>query len=364
MNRTLSFCVAMLACCVALMTSSCSSNDKWHVEATVNGAAGKTALLEVSDNGRWHIIDSVKIDNDGKCKFGVKRSEYPDIYRLTVDSKSVYFPIDSTETVTVAADYADMATKSTIAGSKSAEMMQEINANIAEALASASPKEVVADNALKRRLAELIQTDWSGISAYYLINKTIGNEHLYNPSIAFDRGIISAVANAYINIKPNDPRTKLLEALALSNRRAYGQGTPIKALEIYFPEVNLKDFNKTEQSLSALWDKSKVLILNFTAYTADESPAFQLALGEVYKKYHDRGLNIYQVGCDPEEYRWRMAAENIPWTAVYCSSQDAEQLLRYNVTSLPTTFVIDGSGEHIERVEDIAKLDSTVAKYL
>ncbi len=363
MNRTLSLCVTMLLCCVAVI-SSCSSGDKWHVKATVDGAEGKTALLEVSDNGRWHIIDSVKIDNGGKFEFGVKRYAYPDIYRLSIDSRSVYFPIDSTETVTVTADYADMERNSTISGSNSADLMQKINAKIAEALAGASAKDVVNDAALKRSLAEMIQHDWSGITAYYLINKTIGSEHLYNPAISFDRSIIAAVANAYLNAKPDDPRTGLLENLAVSNRRAYTPGTPVNAVEIYFPEIILKDYNSNEQSLSELWDKSKVTVLNFTAYTAEESPAFQLVLGEVYKKYHDKGLNIYQVCCDPEEYRWRMAAENIPWTAVYCSGNDAEQLLRYNVTALPTTFVIDGSGEHLERVEDISKLDSIVSKYL
>lgn len=363
MNRKFSLCVTMLICCVALL-SSCSSNDKWHLKADISGAAGKTALLEVADNGRWHVIDSVRFDNGDKCEFGIKRSAFPDIYRLTIDSQSIYFPIDSTETVTVSANIADMDIKSTIAGSPSADTMQKINAAIADALTASSPKEVVNDTVLKRKLAEWVQDDWSGIVAYYLINKTIGSERLYNPAIAFDRGIISAVANSYINSKPDDPRTKLLESLALSNRRAYAPGTQIKALEIYFPEVTLKDFNGKEQSLSELWGKSGAIILNFTAYTADESPAFQLALGEVYKKYHDKGLNIYQVGCDPEEYRWRMAAENIPWTAVYCSSDNAEQLLRYNVTSLPTTFVIDGSGEQIERVEDISKLDAIVGKYL
>lgn len=363
MNRIISLCATMLLCCVAIL-SSCKSDDKWHAKACIYGAEGKTALLEVSDNGRWHIIDSVKIGKSGELSFAVNRSLYPDIYRLSVDSKSIYFPIDSTETVNIEAAFADMDAKSSISGSSSAETMQKINALIADALAKSTPQQIVSDAALKRSLAELVQNDWSSISAYYLINKTIGSQHLYNPANAFDRGIISAVANAYISRKPDDPRTKLLENLALTNRRAYTKGTPITALEIYFPEINLKDFNKKEQSLTELWDKSKVLVLNFTAYTADESPAFQLALGEVYNKYRDKGLNIYQVGCDPEEYRWRMAAENIPWTAVYCSATDAEQLLRFNVTSIPTTFVIDGSGEHIERVEDISKLDATVAKYL
>ena len=363
MNRTLSLCAALLTSSIAIL-SSCSNGDKWHVKATINGADGKTALLEVSDNGRWNVLDSATIDGNGKCAFDMQRTEYPDIYRLTVEDHAVYFPVDSTETVTINADFAKMDVNSTISGSKSAESMQQINDAIAQALAAASPKDIVNDAQLKRNLAQLVQDDWAGISAYYLINKTIGNERLFNPAIAFDRGIISAVANAYINAKPNDPRTKLLESLALSNRRNYGQGTPIQAFEIYFPEITLADFNKKEQSLSELWKNSKVTILNFTAYTAVESPALQLLLGEVYKKYHDRGLNIYQVGCDPEEYRWRMAAENIPWTAVYCAEEDASQLLRYNVTALPTTFVIDASGEHIERIEDLTTLDAIVAKYI
>lgn len=363
MKRTISLCLSVLLCCVAILTS-CTSGDKWHVEASIDGAAGKTVILEVSNNGRWHVIDSTTIDNNGKCEFGVKSSEYPDIYRLTIDSKSVYFPIDSIETVTINANIADMGSRNTIAGASSADLMQKINTTIADALAKATPEEVVNDAALKRQLAEMIQQDWSSINAYYLINKTIGSKRLFNPANSFDRGIISAVANAYITNKPNDPRTKLLEEMAIVSRRAYAPGTPINAVEIYFPEITLKDFNNQDQSLSALWEKSEVTILNFTAYTAEDSPAFQLVIGEVYNKYHDKGLNIYQVGCDPEEYLWRMAAENIPWTAVYCSSSDAQQLMRYNVTSLPTTFVIDGSGEHIERVEDITKLDAIVAKYL
>lgn len=353
----------MLLCIVAILTS-CSSGNKWQVNAKIDGAAGKTALIEVSDNGLWHVIDSVKIGNDGEFKFKAERSLYPDIYRLTVDSKSVYFPIDSTETVNVTANLADMDVRSTISGSASADMMQKINNTIADALSKSTPGEIANDSTLKRQLAKIVQSDWSSIAAYYLINKTIGDRHIYNPAIAFDRGIISAVANAYITQRPDDPRTHLLEEIATSNRRAYGKGTAIQATVTPFPELELKDFNGNIQKLSDLWGNSKVIVVNFTAYTAENSPAFQLAMGEVYNKYHDKGLNIYQVSCDPEEHRWRMAAENIPWTAVYCPSGDASQMLRYNVTSLPTTFVIDSTAEHIERVDDITTLDATVAKYL
>lgn len=363
MNRYLSHSAALLLCVVAILTS-CSSGNKWQVNAKIDGAAGKTALLEVSDNGQWHVIDSAKIDGDGEFKFKVERSLYPDIYRLTVDSKSVYFPIDSTETINVSANFANMDVRNTISGSASADMMQKINTALADALENSAPEKIAGDSLLKRELAKIVQADWSGIAAYYLINKTIGDRHIYDPAISFDRGIISAVANAYLSLRPDDPRTHLLEEIATSNRRAYGKGTTMSATVMPFPELELKDFNGNLQKLSDLWSGSKAIVVNFTAYTAENSPAFQLALGEVYNKYHDKGLNIYQVSCDPEEHRWRMAAENIPWTAVYCPSDDASQMLRYNVSAIPTTFVIDGTAEHIERVEDITELDSIVAKYL
>lgn len=363
MNRIITFCSSLLAVS-SLSLLSCSSNDEWKVNGEIAGANGKTAILEVSDNGSWHVIDSVKIKDNGAFSFEVQRSLYPDIYRIGVEGKQIYFPVDSTETVTVTASFDNMDRRSTISGSQSADMMQAINTRIADALENAPADSVLRDAALKRQLAEIIQPDWSNISAYYLINKTIGQNPLYNPSNSFDRGIISAVANSYKTAKPDDPRTAMLEQLAISQRRAYSPGVAVEAEQVFFPELNMKDFHKKDQSLTELWKNSKVVIVNFTAYTAENSPALQMVLGEVYNKYHDKGLNIYQVGCDPEEYRWRIAAENIPWTAVYSSPEDASQLLKYNVQEIPLTFVIDASGEHFERVSDLNELDATVAKYL
>lgn len=360
--RKLTFLTMLAALAVSL--ASCSKGGKATVKASIYGAEGKTALLELANNGSWDIVDSAKVSGNSSLSFDIQRATYPDIYRLTVDGKSVYFPVDSTETVTIDAAFADMDTRSSIAGSADAEMMQKINDGLNAALAASPAAEVLADKDLKRQLASIVQSDWSSIAAYYLINKTIGNQRLYNPANAFDRNIIAAVANSYLEKKPDDPRTALLENIALSHRRAYTPGTPVEAQEIMFPELSLKDVNGNVRTLGEVWDGSKAVIVSFTAYTAEESPAYQLALGEVYSKYRDRGLSIYQVSCDSEEYRWRMAAKEIPWTAVYCAPDDAAQILRYNVQALPTTFVIDGSGEHFDRIGDIADLDATVARYL
>ena len=42
----------------------------------------------------------------------------------------------------------------------------------------------------------------------------------------------------------------------------------------------------------------------------------------------------------------------------------ADNLLRYNVTTLPATFIINRNGELVERIEDITRLDSAIKRYL
>lgn len=68
---------------------------------------------------------------------------------------------------------------------------------------------------------------------------------------------------------------------------------------------------------------------------------------------------------DEDEYAWKQAAKNLPWITVYNSVADGGKVLRqYNVAQVPTTFVFNREGELVERVLDIADLDSAVAKVM
>ena len=108
-----------------------------------------------------------------------------------------------------------------------------------------------------------------------------------------------------------------------------------------------------------------MLVLNFTAYTAPESPAFNLELAKVYDQYRERGLEIYQVAIDADEFQWRESAANLPWITVYNTPSDGTAALRnYNVGALPATFVINRDGELVERIDQVNRLGAAVARYL
>ena len=130
-------------------------------------------------------------------------------------------------------------------------------------------------------------------------------------------------------------------------------------------EINLFDNAGKAHSLLELTESGKVVLLNFTAYTAEDSPAFNVALNKVYEKYHQQGLEIYQVSVDNDEYTWKQTAKNLPWITVLNNIADGGEVLnKYNVVSIPTIFLFNRNGELVSRVTDINTLDSEIARLL
>lgn len=349
----------------AVTITACSDSNSWTVKGDISGANDKTILVQASDNGRWYTLDSIKTGKSGKFNYSHKAAGFPDIYRLSLDGRSIYFPIDSIETVTISADTAAFDTGYTLSGSQLAENMMNIDRRIMTAVAAGT--QVASDEQLKRELTQQLLADPAGILSYYIINKNVGGKPIFNPVDKNDNKVIGAVANAYNIMRPADPRTSYLKRLYLSNRPRIETNEPgdtLHAREIKAFEINLYDNRGTRHSLLEELGKGNIVILNFTAYAADESPAFNIALNKVYEKYHANGLEIFQVSLDDNEHVWKSTAANLPWITVLNSVADNTVILNYNVQSLPTTYIFNRNGELVERVDDITTLDKAVAGYM
>ncbi len=205
--------------------------------------------------------------------------------------------------------------------------------------------------------------DPAGIVSYYILNKKLNGKPLYDPTNKTDIRIIGAVANAFDQYRPNDPRTAYLKRLFLSSRQPSATQT-VTAEEVPLIDILLYDDKGQMQKLSDAAAANKVVVLNFTVYGAEAAPAYNIELNKAYERFHDRGMTIYQVSVDPDEYVWKQAARTLPWITVYNpSTASAENLLKYNVTALPTTFIV-ANGEIAERVDDITTLQQSLARYL
>ncbi len=351
----------LLIAASATLLASCSQETHWNVSGNITGADGQLLTLERSYNGRWNVVDSVRLSDKGDYSLKAVPAGYPDIYRVALDGRPAYFPIDSIESITLNANAANFASAYKLSGSTEAELFNSLNDNVNAAL-KRNQTNAASDSILKANLSEIVFDNMGSIVAYYIINKEINGKRIFNPADKKDLRIIGAVVNSFATLRPNDPRTRSLKEQYLMWRRATAEATTtVEATEIGFPEIELNDSKGNKRSLTSLVGKGKPVILNFTAYEAESSPAFNVVLAEIF---NNGDAEIYQVSVDKNEYLWREAAKNIPWTAVHNSPRDGDQVLtNYNVSVIPTTFIIGRDGKLKERIADITKLHEQIKKY-
>lgn len=350
-----------------LLLFSCESGKEWKLNGTIGNAPESTLVVQASDNGRWYTLDTVMTDKDGDFSYRHVAAGYPDIYRLNLGDKSIYFPIDSVETISITADADNYDTDYTISGSTAADMMMAVDKRIRETVSAKGNVAAVSDSLLKRELGGMIIGDPAGIVSYYIINKQVNGQRIFNPDNNRDNKVIGAVANAFNEYRPTDPRTRYLRAIYLAHRPSVRSTEPldtVHATEIGFFDIDLTDNTGATHTLSDVVNRNKVVVLNFTAYLADWSPAYNLELAKAYEKYHNSGLEIYQIGLDEDEFQWKQSAKNLPWITVYNpTTTGADLLMKYNVQVLPATFII-ANGELVKRVDDVTVIGNDIAANL
>ena len=355
----------LLMMTVLAALTACDGN-KFHIDGTIEGASDTTTLvLEQSSNGEWLIVDSVKVGNNGKFSVSAPAPEVPNIYQLRLGDQSICFPIDSLDHITITAKLPHLSADYTIAGSEHAEQVMKIDK---EAMKFAGGKGTAADlQTWKDKLARQIVADPSGIVAYYVINKYIDGKPLFDPLNDNDLRIIGAVANSFNSFRPDDPRTNYLVNVLLDGqrrRRAMSAANDtVYADYASLIDIKLQDNNGKEQTLSGTAAANRIVLLDFTAYTTEISPQLNKLLNDIYQQYHNSGLQIYQISVDQDNVAWRRAAQNLPWITVFDPmSINSQNIGAYNVTGIPTTFIIKNS-EIVERVEDASRLKAAVGKY-
>lgn len=357
----LSFVVCLCAC----------SDGKFSVDGTLKEAPqGAVLYLEEANNGNWYLVDSLQVKTSGDFAFEVESPEFPNIFRLRYKQESIYFPIDSLDHIRITTSAKNYIEGAAIEGSDNAKTFLKIDK---QALQFANGKGTEAElEGWKRKLAQQLIADPAGIVAYYIINKYIDGQPLFDPRRDFDFKIIGAVANAYNSFKPNDPRTQyMVEQLkaGMAVRRAQrNELDTVYAEMTNLIEIKLQDDKGVDQSLKQVTSQGKVVLLNYTIYSAQFTPAFNKMLNDVYTKLKPRGFEIYQVGLDPSEVNWLRIAKTLPWITVYePGGERGKSVSAYNVTGVPTIFIFDRKGEVVQRITNVgsaAELEAIIAKYL
>lgn len=353
------------ALAAASLLAACSSTPHWTLRGEIPTDEPVDVVIESLTFNGWQPIDTVTTEASGKFEYEGVPKGYPDIYRLALPGgETAYFPIDSLETISIVKSGDSWR----LAGSSSASIITSADSLVNACIASNGVEATLNDSILKRELATILLNDPKSVGAYYIVNKRIGGKSIFDPAKKHDLRMIGAVANAYTASRPDDPRTREISNIYMAGRRAtmsVFRSDTLVAEEIGHHELLLYDNKGQQRSLNKVVDDNRLTLLNFTVYGANESPAFNILLNDVYKRHHDAGFEIYQVSVDPDETTWRRAAEALPWITVYSSPvSESANLMKYNVSQIPTSFLINRDGEILERIDDVADISAAVKRHM
>ena len=379
---------------LALLTVACQPKvDRFTLNGQIAEADGKTLYLDHMGLDKVEVIDSVKLDAEGKFCFNpVAPEDCFDFYRLRIDGKVVNLAIDSTETVTVTASLPVMQIAYMIEGSENSVKLKELvmtQMSLLQDLRRLSSQYRSPDPTnLQLQVNELvdvykseIMTDYifpapNSPCAYYALFLSINGQMLFNPqNNRQDAKCFAAVATQMDIHYPEAVRTTHLHNVALKGmaKTSPSRNNQVSeeviqqfeslVVETGLIEIELPDCQGRMQKLSD--QKGKVILLDFTAYKTEYSPNYTLMLKNLYNKYADQGFNIYQVSVDNDESFWMNTALNLPWICVRDESSVYSTYLKsYNVQQLPAAFLIDRDGNITDRPDKTDELDSKIAKLL
>ena len=375
---------------VAVLGMASCNEKKFHVNGTIGNAADSTLYFEnMSLNGPV-VVDSVKLSADGTFAFDDKAPTAPEFYRLRIAGQIINIAIDSTETVSIKAEYPGMASQYEVSGSEECSRIKELTLmqmSLQTQLNAIANNPQLGADAVNDSVARVIEayktrvkTDYifkepMKASSYFALFQTLnaGGQSvlIFNPrSSEQDVKVFAAVATSWDTFYPNEERGENLHNIAIEgmkdiriikSKQAQGVIAADKVNTTGIIDFTLTDNKGQESRLSSL--QGKVVMLDFHLFAGEKSLQRIMMLRELYNKYHAAGLEIYQVSVDSDEHFWKTQTAALPWICTRVDD-DSRVLQLYNVQQVPTFFLLDRNCNVVKRDAQIKDIEAEIKALL
>lgn len=372
-----------------LLLTSCSDMPEFNVKGNISNADGEMLYIEHSDVIGNIPLDSVRLNANGNFNFDIKQYDNPEFFRIRVGNKFINFVVDSTETTKIRADYNKMEKEYEISESENNLKIKELSLKLNKIQADIDG---LMEQAVNKKLAVQVFNDSvanmmvrfkddikfnyifkapNKMFAYYALFMRINDFLLFDPyNSREDVKCFAAVATSMDQKYPHSDRARHLTNLTLrgmKNTRRDSEKT------IYIPEekvsetgiidISLLDAKGNTIKLSE--QKGKVVLLDFTVQQSTVSVGHNMMLRELYDKYKDAGLEIYQVSLDADEHYWRQTTENLPWLCLRDPNGIYSPLIdTYSVQTLPTMYLIDRQNNLDKKYTEVEELKKGIERLL
>jgi glutathione peroxidase-family protein len=343
-----------------------SEEYKAYISGCLTGYAGESISLEVDEKSGRNVVASTTIDESGRYSFEVENeSAAPVLYYLTCDRYSVPLIVSPDESIEVNSE-GDILKNYTVSGSHESELLRTFNKEYIELRAELMA--ILADlegadadtqeqlmkryqavyNELKRNQISFIIENKATLAALCVLYQRLPNEQYLSGKEISDAIHYRMVLDAVL---PEYSEAKLVKKLKQDVEQMEARIAVLQSIEERsYPELKANDVYGKEQALSSL--EGNVILVDFWSAEAGNSNAFNADLRALYKKYESQGFRVYQVSADTSKAKWLAAVleQHLPWVSVCDLKGTASPLFHaYNVTKLPSNFLIDREGNIVAK---------------
>lgn len=371
-----------------LILGSCKEDKKFTISGTITHAEGDTIYLEELLTASRKQIGEAKINSKGEFKFeGV--TGIPTFYLLKLsEGNFIYLLIDSAETVTVQADAANFYREYKVEGSLGSEQVKELDIKLKETrhkldslqslhnLYNGNPDYDEARPKWSQQYDEIVQEQIEFSTNFvkenpFAMASILALYQKFDPAdqeyIIKDLQVMRTAASALNSIYPKSEQVQALYNNTLQfvrQQQAEKMQRFIEEQGNNSPDIVLPNPEGKEVALSSF--RGKVVLLQFWAAVERGSRIQNPVLVDVYKKYKNKGFEIYQVSVDQNRSEWVDAidTDKLTWTNVGDMEGSVLATRVYNVQTIPFNYLLDKEGVIIAKNLTGPALDKALAQVL
>jgi hypothetical protein len=366
----------ILLVAILLAGISCS-RKRTEITGVIEGASEETLTLERLDVNRTTVIDSVQTDQSGVFTIRIKQEE-PALYILkNAHGELINFLLSPGEQTTVQTSADSFGTSYEVTGSEESErirmLVEHLNKtrNDLDSLLTLIDsvedpedpqmdliKHAYAQSIIKQKryTIRFIVEHMSSLSSVYALYQKYDNQTPIlgeSNDLQYFKSVLDSLEATY----PNNSLTKSLKADIERKEREIQTAMQMDELigmaeeEITgLLDLAIPDRTGTEITLSSL--KGNVILVFFWASGNQASVESLLQLRSTYKRYHNKGFEVYAISLDNNKTQWTKSVDYNEFNWINVSEltyPDSRAQLFYNVTSIPSTYLINREGDIVAK---------------
>jgi peroxiredoxin len=381
LNRFIIFLFASM-----VIFSSCKKNNHFTISGKITHAEGDTIYLEELLVSSRKPVAQVKIDKNGEFEFE-GQATIPTFYLLKLtDNNFITLLVDSLEQVVVEADAANFGKEYVLEGSVGSMQVRKLTEKLLltehkldslrslNNLYKGNPDYNTLLSELDAEYNKVMQEQSDYSNNFVLSNPfsmasvfALYQKYKDQTYVIKDLQTMRTAASALNSIYPNSDYVKALYENTLQFLREEKAAQVKKFIQEQgdnSPDILLPDSNGKDIALSSL--RGKVVLLQFWAAEDRGSRILNPLLVDAYKKYKNKGFEIYQVNVGTNRSEWIDAIDKdkLTWTNVGDLQGSAKATQIYNIQSIPFNYLLDKEGVIVAKNLTGPGLDKALSKIL